>query len=97
MNQTVTTEPGKTRPVEWDQPIAVDNSGESPYVSCDHESGSNFNIGQTPVTCTVSDACGNRNNCTFYVEVGSKSYKFLHLYFANANPNLYNYINNYKC
>ena len=70
INQTTATESGKaTRFVEWDHPIATDNSGDTLTITCDHASGTNFTIGQTPVTCTALDAYGNSNSCIFYVDV----------------------------
>jgi|GEM_PF-670554 len=47
---------------------ATDNSGEV-NVSCSNPSGSSFNLGTTPVTCTASDASGNTSECTFNVTV----------------------------
>ena len=38
-------------------------------VSCDHNSGSVFRIGYTSITCTATDASGNRTTKTFGVEV----------------------------
>ncbi len=38
-------------------------------VSCDHNSGSVFPIGYTSVTCTATDASGNRTTKTFGVDV----------------------------
>ncbi len=37
-------------------------------------SGSTFHIGQTTVTTTASDACGNTTNCTFTVTVNRQTY-----------------------
>ncbi len=77
MSQTHTTEPGKpTRLVEWESPVATDNSRDNVTITCDRESGSNFVIGQTAVTCIASDAYGNSNSCSiFYVDVrGTSAY-----------------------
>ena len=38
-------------------------------VSCDHESGSVFALGTTPVTCNATDARGNRGQKTLTVKV----------------------------
>jgi hypothetical protein len=47
--------------------------GCPPYtVSCAPPSGSTFPIGTTTVTCTVTDACGNRATCTFTVTVNRR-------------------------
>jgi len=37
-------------------------------------SGSTFPIGQTTVTTTASDSCGNTTNCTFTITVNPKTY-----------------------
>ncbi len=58
--------------VEWDHPIATDNSGDSPIITCNPASGSNFTFGQTSVTCTAVDEYGNSKSCTFYVDVKRK-------------------------
>ncbi len=58
---------------EWEYPIATDNSGDNPTVTCDHTWGTNFTIGQTLVKCTAFDAYGNSNEnyyyCSFYIHV----------------------------
>jgi hypothetical protein len=38
-------------------------------VNCTPPSGSTFPIGNTSVTCTATDGCGNRTNCSFLVTV----------------------------
>jgi hypothetical protein len=40
-----------------------------PVVSCIHESGTNFAIGDTTVTCTATDASGNAGSASFVVHV----------------------------
>jgi hypothetical protein len=41
----------------------------NPTVTYSHPSGSFFPVGNTTVTATVTDACGNTANCTFVVTV----------------------------
>lgn len=48
---------------------ATDNCDPSPAVVCVPASGSVFPPGDTTVTCTATDACGNTNACTFVVNV----------------------------
>jgi hypothetical protein len=40
-----------------------------PVLICNPPSGSTFPIGITLVTCTASDSCGNKTNCSFQVTV----------------------------
>ena len=49
-----------------------DNSGIVVYVSCNPQSGIDFNIGQTVVTCQAVDGSGNRAECSFDVNVKGK-------------------------
>ncbi|HEX8433879.1 HYR domain-containing protein [Archangium sp.] len=48
---------------------ATDNCGEVP-VSCSHASGSDFESGETVVSCSAQDAFGNLSTCEFLVSVG---------------------------
>jgi uncharacterized repeat protein (TIGR01451 family) len=54
-------------------PLATDNdpSFNASSVSCSPASGSSFNVGTTPVTCTATDAAGNTSSCSFNVTVQS--------------------------
>ncbi len=54
--------------VSYPAPVATDNSGVV-TVSCTKASGSNFNVGTTPVTCTATDPVGRTASCTFNVTV----------------------------
>ena len=68
-DQLVNTDKGKpTTMIVW-QDHAVDNSGGVPGVTCDPQSGENFSIGQTTVTCEAVDGSGNRAECHFRVNV----------------------------
>ena len=53
----------------WTDPQATDNSKELPKTMCNVESGSQFQTGETEVTCQAVDSSGNRANCTFDVQV----------------------------
>lgn len=55
--------------VSFSAPTAEDNSGQAPIVSCDPASGTAFDVGTTPVTCTATDAAGNFAELTFNVTV----------------------------
>ena len=55
----------------WKDLIASDNSGIV-SVTCDPQSGAEFTIGQTPVTCEAVDGSGNRAQCSFQVIVKGK-------------------------
>ena len=57
--------------VNYSSPVANDNDPAGANVSCDHPSGSSFNVGTTSVTCSATDAAGNSNACSFNVTVQS--------------------------
>ncbi|HEV7858217.1 MAG TPA: HYR domain-containing protein [Pyrinomonadaceae bacterium] len=61
--------------VNYAPPLATDNdpSFNNSAVSCLPASGSSFNVGTTPVTCTATDAAGNSNTCSFNVTVQSQA------------------------
>ena len=72
-NQTLGTHPRKAFAVTtWQDPSAVDNSGDVPAVTCDPHSGTNFTIGPTFVTCETVDSSGNNNTCNFQIAVEGK-------------------------
>ena len=55
--------------VVWTDPQVTDNSGRIPTTTCDTESGSQFGIGETEVTCQAVDSTGNQAMCMFTVEI----------------------------
>ena len=64
------TDHGKpTAMVTWEPPVASDNSRETPNITCDPASGSNFTIGQIVVNCEAMDTSGNKATCNFSVKV----------------------------
>ena len=74
LNQTLDTKPGQPTAVAvWQHPIATDNSGEKPNVTCDSLSGNEFTIGQTLVTCEAVDSSGNNETCRFQISVKGTS------------------------
>ena len=71
-NITATTTSGQLNAVvTWSEPQATDNSGQSPTITCVIETGSQFWIGQTDVTCQVVDPSGNGATCAFTVIIGN--------------------------
>ncbi|HEY6334050.1 MAG TPA: HYR domain-containing protein [Blastocatellia bacterium] len=52
--------------VTYPTPVATDNCS-SVTVQCIPASGSAFAVGTTTVTCTATDAAGNKSTCTFLV------------------------------
>ena len=62
--------------VTWNQPIASDNSGQTPNVQTTHQSGSSFRVGTTTVIYTFTDDAGNEAICSFNVNIvsGKKTY-----------------------
>ena len=66
------TDPGQPGAVVTWVVTAQDNSGVQPTVVCDAgglQSGDEFPIGVTLVTCTATDAAGNQVSCSFQIEV----------------------------
>ncbi|XP_033625680.1 serine-rich adhesin for platelets-like [Asterias rubens] len=57
--------------VTWNQPVASDNSGQTPNVQTTHQSGSSFSVGTTTVIYTFTDAAGNEATCSFNVNIVS--------------------------
>ena len=53
----------------YQTPTTSDNSGNVPEVSCNPQSGTNFTIGETVVTCEADDGHRNKANCSFQVNV----------------------------
>ncbi|XP_072017521.1 uncharacterized protein [Amphiura filiformis] len=68
-DQAINTSLGSlTSMTAWEEPMATDNSGHTPTVTCDPPSGTvNFSNGQKHVTCTAVDEYGNQESCSFYV------------------------------
>ena len=58
--------------VTWADPAATDNCTIT-NMTCVPPSGSTFAIGTTTVNCTVWDASGNTNGCSFTVTVASRA------------------------
>ena len=54
----------------------IDNSGQIPTMTCDAESGSQFEIGETKVTCQAVDPTGNQATCMFIVKIEGNDNKF---------------------
>ncbi|MBI3843626.1 MAG: HYR domain-containing protein, partial [Planctomycetes bacterium] len=48
---------------------ATDTCDPNPTIACDHQSGSTFPFGTTPVCCTATDHNGNSAQCCFNVTV----------------------------
>ena len=79
VNQTINTEPSKAyASVSWTDPQVTDNSGQIPTITCDAESGSQFDIGETGVTCQAVDPTGNQETCTFTVKIKGKQFTFVY-------------------
>ena len=70
VNQTVITQPSQANAtVVWTDPQATDNSGQNLTIACDADSGNDFKIGETEVTCEAVDPTGNQATCTFTVKI----------------------------
>ena len=59
--------------VNYDAPTVTDLADPNPTYTCDRETGTQFDLGSTTVTCTANDKAGNSNICTFDVEVKGMS------------------------
>ena len=69
-NITMVTDLGEpTAAVNWIDPRATDNSGQSPTITCSAGSGSQFMIGETEVVCQAVDPSGNQATCLFTVKI----------------------------
>jgi hypothetical protein len=68
-NQTVDNDPGLcSAVVDYPAPVASDNC-PGVVQACDPPTASVFDVGDTTVTCTATDASANTANCTFIVTV----------------------------
>lgn len=68
-NITQSTDADQCTAVVTFSPTATDNCPDVGIVTCKPASGSTFQKGVTSVTCTVTDASGNVNSCSFTVTV----------------------------
>ena len=66
---TFSIDSAATTALTWNKPIASDNSGQIPTVTCSPESGSQFMVGATDVVCRVRDPSGNQGTCAFTVRI----------------------------
>ena len=57
---------------KWKMPIAIDNAGENPTITCNYDSPLQLEIGCTTIVCTAVDASGNDAVCDFVTEVIGK-------------------------
>ena len=70
VNQTVNTEPSQAyASVVWTDPQVAENSGQIPTITCDADSGSQFRIGESEVTCQAVYPTGNQATCSFTVNI----------------------------
>ena len=59
--------------MSWSDLDGTDNSGQRPTITCDVDSGSQFEIGENNVTCEGRDFSGNGETCSFIVDVRGKN------------------------
>ncbi|XP_022111822.1 uncharacterized protein LOC110991038 [Acanthaster planci] len=55
--------------VPYTPPQATDNADASPQVDCKEGPGSQFGAGKNTVTCTATDKYGNKDSCSFPINV----------------------------
>ena len=58
--------------VVWNEPQAIDNSGNVTVIGCDKQSGANHTIGLIKVTCIAIDGSGNAATCGFKITINGK-------------------------
>ncbi|XP_072037686.1 uncharacterized protein [Amphiura filiformis] len=67
---TVTATPGLySAIIRWQEPTAIDNSGEQVTMTRTHYPGNQFPLGNTNVVYTFTDSSGNEAACSFDVTV----------------------------
>ena len=77
-NQTIHTDPSQDyATVVYSDPQVTDNSGDTPTITCDVVSGSQFVIGKHEVICQALDPSGNLANCSFTVTIEGNSSGFI--------------------
>ena len=59
--------------VEWSDPVANDNSGTNPIVTCNVNSGDRLSTGTSKVMCEARDESGNQATCFFTVQIVGKN------------------------
>lgn len=69
-NVAVGTQSGQTSAVVNYPPPNVSDNSSGVTSGCLPASGSSFPLGVTTVTCTATDAAGNKSSCSFTVSVG---------------------------
>ena len=78
-NQTLATDPSQAHAiVAWTDPHVTDNSRQIPNITCDVESGSQFGLRETEVTCQIIDLAGNIATCMFTVKIEGKRIIYKH-------------------
>ncbi|XP_072014221.1 hyalin-like [Amphiura filiformis] len=55
--------------VVWTEPVAIDDSGQTPTFTQTHEPGDSFPVGTTRVTYIFTDSSGNQAACIFSITI----------------------------
>lgn len=59
--------------VNWDRPLAKDNSGAPSIIQCNRVSGEEYSVpGSYQVFCEAKDQAGNKAECSFQLVLKSK-------------------------
>ncbi|PFX33224.1 hypothetical protein AWC38_SpisGene1940 [Stylophora pistillata] len=77
--------------VNWDRPLAKDNSGAPSSIQCNRVSGEEYSVpGSYQVFCEAKDQAGNKAECTFQLvlknSVASKSDDHAHAQIEPLEP-----------
>ena len=77
-NQSLETDYGHATAVAvWFPTNATDNSGKNLTTTCNADSGSQFEIGESDIVCETWDPSGNHATCTFAIKViGRKKHSY---------------------
>ena len=67
--------------VNWNEPVATDNSGDPPIVTSTYQPPQRFSQGNHVIVYTAEDQSGNKVTCSFTIEViGNSMFKLLTLF-----------------
>lgn len=67
--------------VDWNEPVAIDNSGVPPTLTSNYQPHQRFSQGTRVIVYTAEDQSGNKATCSFTIEViGNKMVKLFTLF-----------------
>ncbi len=85
-HQSINNDPGKPSALAtWTNPTATDNTEGIPQVTCYPESGTDFFIGVTSVTCHAKSINGHVATCDFEIVVTGRFITLIFFIFSTLN------------